>query len=124
MQYPRFPIEFKLIILFKTYSFIIFFAFQVPFIIIVTVFLLIYLYFKDKHSVYYHYRMEIIDNGVQFKFLKIYTNFFSVYALIIFILTQHLEVELWIACGLTVGAIIAQTFLIKDRKIVDDATLP
>ena len=57
--------------------------------------------------------MEIIDNGVQIKFLKIYTNFFSLYTFIIFILTQHLEVEIWIALGLTVASMITQTFLIR-----------
>lgn len=56
-----------------------------------TFLLLVYLYYKDKHSVYYHYRMEIIANDVQFKFLRIYANFFSFYTFLIFALTQHME---------------------------------
>ena len=90
IQYPRFPFEFKLIILFKTFSFIIFFAFQVPSITIVIFCLLLFLFYKDKHSVYYHYRMEIIDNAVQYNFLKIYANFFSLYMFLVFVLTQYM----------------------------------
>ena len=87
---------------------------------ILTVIVLVYIYFKDKHSLYYHYRMEIIDNRVQFRFLKVYANIFSLYTFLIFILTQHLEIELWIAFGLMVFAIIVQTFLIKESEKLDD----
>ena len=86
--------------------------------------LMIFLYIKDKHSVYYHYRMEIIDNGVQFKFLKIYSNFFSIYMFLIFSLTQYMEVEFWIGFSLMVVAIIFQTVVIKERVYVDDIALP
>lgn len=89
MQYPRFPIQFKLIILFKTYSFIILFAFESPLIMFLCFALMVVLYVSDKYAVYTHYRMEIIDNGVQFKFLKIYSVFFSFYAFLIYSLTQH-----------------------------------
>lgn len=88
IQYPRFPIEFKLIILFKTFSFIILFAFESPFIMLLCFVLLVFLYFKDKYGLYHHYRMEIIDNDVQFNFLKIYSCFFSVYTFLIYYLTQ------------------------------------
>ena len=87
---------------------------------ILTVIVLVYIYFKDKHSLYYHYRMEIIDNRVQFRFLKVYANIFSFYTFLIFILTQHLEIELWIAFGLMMLAVIVQTFLIKESKRLDD----
>jgi hypothetical protein len=50
-----------------------------------------FLYFYDKKAVYQHYRMEIIDNGVQFKFLKIYSTFFSAYTLLIYGITQHFD---------------------------------
>jgi hypothetical protein len=92
IQYPRFPIEFKLIILFKLWSFTMFFSFQSPFILFLIFTVLVFLFFKDKHSLYFHYRMEVIDNRVQFQFLKIYTTFFSLYGFLIFVLTQHLEI--------------------------------
>lgn len=91
MQYPRFPIEFKLITLFKTYSFIILFAFESPFLMFLCTVLLVFLYFTDKFAVYRHYRMEVIGNGVQYKFLKVYSVFFSAYTFLIYSLTQHFE---------------------------------
>lgn len=91
IQFPRFPIEFKLIILFKTFSFIILFAFESPFIMFLCFALLVFLYFADKRAVYQHYRMQIIDNGVQFRFLKIYSVFFSLYTFLIYSITQHFE---------------------------------
>jgi hypothetical protein len=91
IQYPRFPIEFKLIILFKTFSFIILFAFESPFIMFLCFALLIFLYFSDKKAVYQHYRMEIIDNKVQFKFLKLYSVFFSLYTFLIYGTTQYFD---------------------------------
>lgn len=112
IQFPRFPIEFKLIILFKLWSFTMFFSFQSPFILFLIFAVLVFLYFKDKHSLYFHYRMETIDNKVQFAFLKIYTTFFSVYGFIIFVLTQDLEIEVWLAAGFTVFMIGVQLFYI------------
>lgn len=91
IQYPRFPIEFKHIILFKAYSLIILFAFESPFIMFVSTGFLIILYFTDKLSVYRHYRMEIIDNKIQFNFLKVYSVFFSAYTFLIYSLTQHFD---------------------------------
>lgn len=64
IQFPRFPIEFKLIILFKIWSLISFFAFEVPLILLLILLAMIYLYIKDKLNIYYHYRMEMIDNEV------------------------------------------------------------
>ena len=79
MQFPRFPIEFKLIILFKIWSFITFFAFHVPLVLFFILLALLFLYVKDKMNLYYHYRMEIIDNKVEFNFLRIYVNIFTIY---------------------------------------------
>lgn len=128
MQYPRFPIEFKLIILFKTYSFIILFAFESPLIMFLCFALLVVLYLSDKFAIYRHYRMEIIDNGVQFKFLKIYSIFFSFYAFLVYFLTQHfqdnLKDELYIAFILMVVVVLIQVFLIKDRVFEDETILP
>ena len=112
IQYPRFPIEFKLIILFKLWSFTMFFSFQSPFILLFLGIVMIFLFIKDKHSLYFHYRMEVIDNKVQFAFLKIYTTFFSIYGFLVFVLTQHLEIEFWLALAFTVVMIGIQLFYI------------
>ena len=42
----------------------------------------------------------------------------------IFVLTQHVEYELWIGFGLMVLSIIIQTFFINERKVEDDEALP
>ncbi len=73
---------------------------------------MIFLFIKDKHSLYFHYRMEVIDNKVQFGFLKIYTTFFSLYGFLVFVLTQHLEIEFWLAAAFTVLMIGIQLFYI------------
>ena len=113
MQYPRFPIEFKLIILFKFWSLITFFAFEVPLVLFLIFVVLIYLYIKDKMNIYYHYRMETIDNEVEFNFLKIYSNVFSVYLFITFIVTQYNEYEMIIGGAAMVIAILVQTFYFR-----------
>jgi hypothetical protein len=106
MQYPRFPIEFKLIILFKIWSFITFFAFHVPLVLIFILLAILFLYVKDKWNLYYHYRMELLDNEVEFKFLKIYSNIFTVYLYSIFVFTQHDKYEY------TLGAIVTLLFIL------------
>jgi len=50
---------------------------------------LLFLYIKDKMNLYYHYRIEIIDNQVEFNFLRIYSNFFTLYLFFIFVFTRH-----------------------------------
>lgn len=89
MQFPRFPLEFKLIILFKIWSLITFFAFHVPLVLFMISLALIFLYIKDKKNLYNHYRMEVIDNGVEFTFLRIYSNVFTIYLYETFVFTQH-----------------------------------
>ena len=114
IQYPRFPIEFKLIILLKFWSYTILFAFQVPIILLLIILGLVFLLVKDKHAIYHHYRMEIIHNDVQFSMLRIYANFFSVYMLLIFFFTQRTEVEMFIWIPLTLIVMVFQTFCIKN----------
>lgn len=128
IQYPRFPIEFKLIILFKTFSFIILFAFESPLIMFLCFGLLIFLYWFDKYSIYRHYRMEKIDNKVQFHFLKIYSVFFSAYTFCVYALTQHFEegnqLDFYGAMILMIILVFAQIFLIKDSTFEDETIAP
>lgn len=88
IQYNRFPIEFKLIVLFKLWSLVTFFCFHVPFLMVLLLFTIIFLYVKDKFNLYYHYRMEYLSNNVEFNFLKIYANFFTLFAYFTYVFTQ------------------------------------
>jgi hypothetical protein len=56
MQYPRFPIEFKMIILFKFWSLMTFFAFHIPMVLFLILIALTFHYIKDKYNLYFHYR--------------------------------------------------------------------
>ena len=87
-SYPAFPFAIKMIILFKIWSFITFFSFHTPVIIFFICFCFIFIYVKDKYNIYSHYRMETIDSKVNFKFLKFYTCFFSIYMYLVFLHTQ------------------------------------
>jgi hypothetical protein len=122
IEYPRFPIEFKLIILFKIWSFITFFAFHVPLVLFMILLVLIFLYIKDKRNLYYHYRMEVIHNDVQFNFLRIYSNVFTVYMYIIFVFTQHTLLEYLIGAVVTIATVIFQTIYFRKLKIEEDTT--
>lgn len=89
--------------------------------------LLNFLYFTDKFAVYRHYRMEIIDNGVQYRFLKIYSVFFTAYTFLIYSLTQHFEdskTEFYAALALAILAVLLQIFALKDRVFEDETILP
>jgi hypothetical protein len=85
----------------------------VPLVLFLIFVALLCLYVKDKMNIYYHYRMETIDNEVEFKFLKIYSNVFSVYLFVTFIITQHNPFEIIIGGGATVLAILVQLFYFR-----------
>jgi hypothetical protein len=90
----------------------------VPLVLFLIFVVLLYLYVKDKMNLYYHYRMETIDNEVEFRFLKIYSNVFSVYLFVTFITTQNNTYETVIAGAATVLAILTQ--LIYFRRLRDN----
>lgn len=58
LTFPSFPIEFKLMILYKIWSFVAFYAFELPYIVVFMMVLMVYLYWNDKHSIYTHYKMQ------------------------------------------------------------------
>lgn len=58
LTFPSFPIEFKLMILYKLWSFIAFYSFQLPIIMVFLLLLMLILYWNDKHSIYTHYKMQ------------------------------------------------------------------
>jgi hypothetical protein len=57
IQYPRFPIEFKLIVLFKFWSLTTFFSFHTPIVLLFMLLTLVFHYVKDKKNLYTHFRM-------------------------------------------------------------------
>lgn len=64
MEYPSFPLELKLMLLFKSWTFVLFYAFEVPYILGLVFILFLYLYLSDKHSLYTHYRREPVSSRV------------------------------------------------------------
>lgn len=73
VTFPSFPIEFKLMILYKIWSFITFYSFQIPYVMGFMVILLLFLYWNDKHSIYTHYKMQT------YLPLELETNFQDIY---------------------------------------------
>ena len=65
-----------------------FFAFQTPLVLFCLMASLVLHYVKDKYNLYYHYHTEVIQNKVQFNFLRIYVNIFAIFMYITFVSTQ------------------------------------
>lgn len=113
IQYPRFPIEFKLIVLFKFWSLATFFSFHTPIVLLLILAALVFHYIKDKKNLYTHYRMEIINNQVQLNFLRIYTNVFVIFMFIIFIITQHSTAEYVLSSIVVIAAVLFQNIYFR-----------
>jgi len=91
-----------------------FFGFQIPMVLFLILIGLTYHYIKDKYNLYFHYRSsEVIDNKVQFNFLKIYTNIFTIYMYIILVHTQKNLLEYIIGAAITAIALFFQVFYIN-----------
>jgi hypothetical protein len=125
MEYPPFPFSFKMIVLYKFWSLITFFAFHIPMVLVFILLALVFLYVKDKFNIYFHYKAEIINCRVQFKFLKIYTNFFTIYMYLIFVHTQRTTIEIVVGAIVTILTVIAQLLFFRYHKkaLEDDEEL-
>lgn len=77
---------------------------------------LVVLYVKDKYNLYFHYQVNIIRNKVQYRFLKIYTNVFTIYMYIIFVHTQRTNIEYIVGAIITALAIILQLVFFREKK--------
>ena len=78
----------------------------------------------DKRHVYIHYRVELIESKVEYNFLKIYSNFFTVYMCLVFILTQNLTYEVYISISITIVAIVFQLLYSPSKaKVTVENTL-
>lgn len=67
--------------------------------------------------------METIDNKVEFNFLRIYSNVFTIYLYETFVFTQHNPYEYYIGAFITVLAIIFQTVYfrkLEEQKSSDE----
>ena len=60
LQYPRFPIEIRLLVLFKFWFLMTFFAFHTPIVVFFLLVGLLCILAKDKFNIYHHYRMECV----------------------------------------------------------------
>lgn len=105
IEYPRYPIEFKLIVTFKFWLLMTFFSFHTPIVLLIILGVLIFLYIKDKKNLYTHFRMEVIHNHVQLNFLRFYNNVFVVFMYIIYTATQHETLE-YVVSGLVAASVI------------------
>lgn len=105
IEYPRYPIEFKLIVTFKFWSLMTFFSFHTPLVLLVILAVLAFLYVKDKKNLYSHFRMEVIHNHVQLNFLRLYNNVFVAFMYIIYVTTQHDTLE-YVVSGVVAAAVI------------------
>lgn len=94
--------------MFKCWSFATFYAFEVPYVLVLLLLVLTFIYVMDKRHAYTHYRLELIESKVEYYFLKIYSNFFTIYMCIVFIITQNLTYEIYIALAITFVAILFQ----------------
>lgn len=82
---------------------------------------LMFHYVKDKYNIYRHYRSETINSKVQFNFLKIYTNLFTVYMYIVFVFTQRHLLEYIVGAAVTVLALGVQLLYFRTLKVKNTA---
>lgn len=108
-----------MIVLYKFWSLITFFAFQIPMVLALIVIALIFHFIKDKYNLYFHYRSEIIKTRVQFNFLKIYTNLFTIYIYIVYVYTQHTWIETTSGGIVTIIFLLIQIIYFRKEKIVN-----
>jgi hypothetical protein len=110
LEYPGFPLELKLMLLFKSWTFVLFYAFEAPYVLFFVLILFVYLYVSDKHNLYTHYRKETISSRVEYTFLKIYSNFFTLFLCFLYCWSQYRSYEVIGALTLSAVAISFQIF--------------
>lgn len=76
-------------LMFKSWIFVIFFAFELPYIMGIVLLLFIYLFISDKKNIYTHYKKERVGSKVQATFLKIYSNFYTIFLCFMYLWSQH-----------------------------------
>jgi hypothetical protein len=76
---PSFPLEFKLLIIFNTWSFNSFYIFEIPYLIFLFLIVLVVLYWVDKYNLYRHYKQQKYTSiELEIKVQKTYIIFFLI----------------------------------------------
>lgn len=109
VEYREFPLELKLIVMFKIWSFALFYAFFLPYITFLISLSLIILYLLEKRNLYAHYsQRRYLGVELEIKFLNIYINFFCVYECIIYCLNVDSEWQIIAAVVSTILSLLLQ----------------
>lgn len=58
LQWPAFPIEYKLMVILNIWSFNAYYTFQIPYLLVVFVLVILVIYWVDKRNLYRHYKMH------------------------------------------------------------------
>ena len=118
MNYPSFPIEFKLMIMYKIWSFIVFYTFQIPEVLFLILILMVFLYFGDKFRVYNRYKMNTyLPIQLEKDFERTYIYVYIITLCLSYLITAT---EVWQFCTapfLAVSMIVLRLFMdYRDKK--------
>lgn len=122
VTYPSFPIEFKLMILYKLWSFIAFYSFQIPSIMVFLPVLMFILYWNDKRNIYAHYKMQtFLPLELEQGFQEIYIYVFMITVMLSYMSVSTTAWEFYSAIGLSLFFIVLKIVLdwverVKQRK--------
>ena len=62
IRWPSFPIEFKLMVLLNIWSFNAFYIFELPYLMMLFVIVMLIVYWVDKKNIYKHYKMQVFQS--------------------------------------------------------------
>lgn len=62
VRWPSFPIEFKLMVLLNIWSFNAFYIFELPYLMMLFVIVILIIYWVDKKNIYKHYKMQVFQS--------------------------------------------------------------
>lgn len=124
VEHPRFPIEFKLIVLLKCWSFVLFYAFEMPQVTALLGLMLAVVFVFDKKGIMTFYRVDSqgLALSIVRKLLSLYSIFFTLVLGYVYILNNNrVLAEKIIAAAVTVVFLAIFVYLIwfkkKDKSI-------
>ncbi len=108
VEVPEFPMDSKVVLLFKVWSFSLFYSFYSPFVTIMLLVLLLVMFCKDKHAIYTKYRAtKKMSNSVYRNLLNKYLLYFSAFILFVYCYgVASKGVEIVVACVFTVAVLL------------------
>lgn len=102
LTYPSFPIEFKLMVLYKMWSFIAFYSFQLPAIMVLLLLLMLAVYWNDKRNIYNHYKMQAyLPLELEQGFQDVYIFVFMITVMLSYMSVASTNLEFYGALGFT-----------------------